>query len=76
MPAFIINATHALLLTLLDARGKSLPCTHHSREPDSLGERECVRLAQGRIQEIEFGGVQAVFAGADAGLGVRAHKPR
>ena len=30
---------------------------------------------QGRIQEIEFGGVQAVFAGADAGLGVRAHKP-
>ena len=28
---------------------------------------------QGQIQEIEFGGVQA---GADAGWGVRAHKPR
>ena len=31
---------------------------------------------QGRIQDIEFGGVQAVFAGADAGLGIPAHKPR
>ena len=27
---------------------------------------------QWRIQKIEFGGVQAVFAGADAGLEVRA----
>ena len=38
--------------------------------------RKFMYKAQGRIQEIEFGGVQAVFAGADAGLGIRAHKPR
>ena len=33
-----------------------------------------VAIVQGRIQEIEFGGVQAVFTGADAGLGIRAQQ--